>query len=305
MKRNSKLGLLSILFLLPLAGRATDGSWSNDASGNWSNSTNWNAGNIAGGTSGRAFFTNAITASRTVTNDVTGLVIGGLTFAPGSTNVWTLTGKPIALTVTNGSPTVTVSSAGATIGNLLSGTQGFVKLGTGTVWIAGNDTFTGAGSVLAGSLAVTGGVMNASVGLAAGTMFTALWGPGIAGDYYYTGQATNQTNFATFVTFESCNAQLNPSQLFNGPQNGTVWDFGSTGTNFPPGTPAANFEARWEGKFNAVTNGTYYFDTTSDDGNMLWIDGTNYINSNFAQGMTLRSATVGLTAGLHDIVFQY
>ena len=115
-------------------------------------------------------------------------------------------------------------------------------------------------------------------------------------------------NFVSPTALNNSLAGLTPtiSALTVGTVSGN-FDFGSTGTNFPgkyAGTGNA-FEARYIGQINIPTTGTYTFDTASDDGSMLWIDGNTVVNNNYDQGITTRSGTVTLTAGEHNIEIGY
>jgi autotransporter-associated beta strand protein len=59
------------------------------------------------------------------------------------------------------------------------------------------------------------------------------------------------------------------------------------------------------GKFNASVAGEYTFQTRSDDGSVLYIDGQPVLDNNRSQGQAVRTGTINLTAGLHDIVVGY
>ena len=85
------------------------------------------------------------------------------------------------------------------------------------------------------------------------------------------------------------------------------FDFGSTGSAFPApyNANATNFVAVFTGLFDAPTTGSYTFDTGSDDGSMLFIDGNTVVNNNNFQGVTTNSGTVTLTAGEHNIVIAF
>ena len=74
------------------------GSWGVDAGGAWSNANNWVGGIIASGNIATAYFTNALTASRTVTNNWNNMFLGRIVV--GHTN-FIITGSPIYYT--NGS----------------------------------------------------------------------------------------------------------------------------------------------------------------------------------------------------------
>ena len=85
--------------------------------------------------------------------------------------------------------------------------------------------------------------------------------------------------------------------------------------NAPGGTVGLdNFQVRFSGFINITHADNYTFTTTSDDGSVLFIDGgdgitpnddTPLVNNNNYQGMTLKSGSVALTAGLHAITVGY
>lgn len=77
----------------------------------------------------------------------------------------------------------------------------------------------------------------------------------------------------------------------------------SAGTPLP-GIPADNWSARFTASatFDA---GTYIFTVTADDGVRLLIDGTTVIDNFVANGLTVNSATVVITAGSHNLQVDY
>jgi fibronectin type 3 domain-containing protein len=80
------------------------------------------------------------------------------------------------------------------------------------------------------------------------------------------------------------------------------------GTGSPsPSIGADTFSARWTGQVQAVESGSYRFQTSSDDGVRLWVNGQLLINNwtNHAP-TTNTSAAVALTAGQkYDIKLEY
>ena len=72
------------------------------------------------------------------------------------------------------------------------------------------------------------------------------------------------------------------------------WGTGSPGT----GVPVDNFSARWSGTLTAPSTGTYRFQTYSDDGIRLWVDGVQLINNWTDHSPTTdTSAAINLVAG--------
>jgi YVTN family beta-propeller protein len=72
------------------------------------------------------------------------------------------------------------------------------------------------------------------------------------------------------------------------------WGTGTPGT----GVRADNFSARWTGVLEAPVSGNYFFQTVSDEGVRLWIDGTRVIGNWVSHTSTTNtSKKVALTAG--------
>ena len=75
---------------------------------------------------------------------------------------------------------------------------------------------------------------------------------------------------------------------------------------FPyPDNRQDDISVRWTGKVRVTQAGKYTFFCASDDGQRLYIDGRRVVDNWQSQGVTERSATVTLTAGLHDIKYEY
>ncbi len=81
------------------------------------------------------------------------------------------------------------------------------------------------------------------------------------------------------------------------------WAGGSPGA----GVPADNFSARWSGQVQATVAGNYQFQTVSDDGVRLTVNGVRIIDNWTDHGPTANtSGTVALTAGQKvSIVMEY
>ena len=177
--------------------------------------------------------------------------------------------------------------------------QGGTTISAGSVWAAKNQAL-GTGPVVlttGGNLTVTGSYFNSG---------------GLVGNFYNNpaGSGT-QTNYnsglsAMLAHFagETLGATQNTSAW--GPTMSTAGNLVNC-ANFPNpyNTNAVNFDALWQGQFDATTAGTYGFGTTSDDGSVIYIDGVLVDNNAYAQGSTFRSGTVPLTAGLHNIAIAY
>lgn len=75
--------------------------------------------------------------------------------------------------------------------------------------------------------------------------------------------------------------------------------FGGIGVSLSSNTDIA---AAWSGKIMIPENADYGFTLRSDDGSVLYIDGTLVVDNNFFQAPANRSGVVHLTPGLHDIL---
>ena len=89
-------------------------------------------------------------------------------------------------------------------------------------------------------------------------------------------------------------------------------NFGATIAAWPPGVPATNFSARWAGWLTPATTGDHDFQTNSDDGVRLWVDGRLLIDNWTQHGPTLdppataAPARINLTAGRrYDIRLEF
>ncbi len=153
------------------ASPVSGGIWTTNASGYWGTNNNWSGGIVANGTGFIAdFSTITITASRTVTLD-SARTIGGLKFGTTTgSQSWTLAGaNTLTLDAGGGNvPVIAVNQNTATISTPLSGSYGFTKTGGGALTLSGANTYTGATTVSAGVLNVSGaGQLNAGAYAAA------------------------------------------------------------------------------------------------------------------------------------------
>lgn len=106
-----------------------------------------------------------------------------------------------------------------------------------------------------------------------------------------------------------------PSQLSSVDWNGTPSFTGVVpDINFPgqsdsiarfAGMPTSRFAMRFRARLDIPNAGDWTFSTNSDDGSDLWIDGTRVVANDGLYGMTTRSGTISLTAGLHDLEVRF
>ena len=68
-----------------------------------------------------------------------------------------------------------------------------------------------------------------------------------------------------------------------------------------PGGPTNNWGRRYTGRVTVAQAGTWTFYTDSDDGSEVWIDGTRVVSNDGAHAMQVRSGSIALAAGQHDI----
>jgi hypothetical protein len=146
--------------------------------------------------------------------------------------------------------------------------------------------------------------LNAGTVLEVGT--SGLWGK-------YVDVSAPSNTLMTLASAEAFFAANTIQLVASSCERGEVFDFGSdvTGTSnaafFPGkykkpfGQAVANFSAMWKGKIRISEPGTYTFATTSDDASIIYIDGALVVNNSGSHAMQLRSGTVALTNGLHDI----
>ena len=127
-KTANRAGAVLLVALgMSATGWAADGSWSSTGNGTWSTPGNWNGGTIADGSGNTAFFTNAVAADVTVTNDSGTRIIGNLQFGNrenNNSNNWTIVNN--TLNLAGGTPTATVHTNSAMITSILSGSSGLI-----------------------------------------------------------------------------------------------------------------------------------------------------------------------------------
>jgi len=170
-KRTLALLAAPLLVALAAASAQAQSVWSanasGDASGSWATATNWNPASVPNGNSVIADFSQQdITAASTVTLDgaqtVSALIFGDTD--PSTAATWTVaagTSGTLALAAASGAPSITVNTSTATISAPIAGTQGFTKLGSGTLALTGANTFTGGVTATAGTITLSG-VTNSS-----------------------------------------------------------------------------------------------------------------------------------------------
>ncbi|MFY7874518.1 MAG: autotransporter-associated beta strand repeat-containing protein, partial [Pirellula sp.] len=160
--------------------QAQSGTWTGAAgTGIWGGTGNWVSTAVASGSGNTASFVGEYTATQNVAVN-TARTIGNITFTDttSSHDVNIIPSSPantLTLQVASGSPTINVTQADRTltISNVVAGTQGLTKSGTGTLALSATNTLTGAVVVSAGTLraqSVVGALGAGSLTLSGGTL---------------------------------------------------------------------------------------------------------------------------------------
>jgi fibronectin-binding autotransporter adhesin len=165
-KTSSRIAAISLAFVAGLLAMTpgaalaqTNGIWSATTGGSWGTDTNWTGLQIAGGVSGSANFTSSISGIQVVTLDGD-RTIGAIRLGSGGgANVFSLqmgTSGTLTLATSSGSPILDVQSGrSGIIGASLAGSQGFVKSGSGTLYLGGTSNYTGTTTANLGTLELT------------------------------------------------------------------------------------------------------------------------------------------------------
>jgi fibronectin-binding autotransporter adhesin len=173
-KTTSRMAAISLAFVVGLLAMTpgaalaqTNGVWLATTGGAWGTASNWTSNQIASGVSGSANFTSSITGIQVVTLD-DDRTIGAIRLGSGGgANIFSLqmgTSGTLTLATSSGSPTLDVqSSRSGIIGASLAGSQGFAKVGAGTLYLGGTSIYSGQTSISAGTLEVaTAGALGAT-----------------------------------------------------------------------------------------------------------------------------------------------
>jgi autotransporter-associated beta strand protein len=294
-----------------------------NANSNWSNGANWVGGvapanNDSGDTLVFSTATSGFVGSTLAYSPTNDLTLTNLTINvtdSGTTSQgFTLSGNGVD--VSGGGVSVSGTNAAGleTLALLISGTGGLTQAGSDTLLVSAANTYTGPTNINQGTVQAQNNTALGTgvVTVASGAVLQVIPGPGstpgLLGQYYNI--APNSNNFVSLTALNNSLAGQIPALTAIAPPTLTstnTFDFSTSGNGFPAPytTGATNFEGVWTGNFNAQTTGTYAFDTGSDDGSMIFIDGNVVVNNNAFQGVTQKGGTVNLTAGLHSIVIAF
>lgn len=258
--------------------------------------TDWSAAAWNGGTS-----TLSISGASDVSGGAVTVRSGGTVAVTGSA---TLGGGSFAGKIANGGALAFGSSVNQTLSGAISGSGSLTKSGAGTLTLTGSNSYAGGTTINEGTV-IASGVGSGAVTIASGATLstTSASSTGLAALYY--NNSINQGNIASLPALLAHFGGNSPApSLVN---TTTTMNFGGNGTGFPSpyNSGASNFEGFYSGKVNIGAAGTYTFNTSSDDGSMLFIDGQTVVANNFFQGVTTRTGAIALTAGMHDIVIAF
>jgi autotransporter-associated beta strand protein len=210
-------------------------------------------------------------------------------------------------TLSMGNNNATSYFSGALQGSIAT----LAKTGNGVLHLARGLPGGRALDVQAGRVVVNGDV-EGPVTVAGGSTLE-VTGNGLLGEYFNAGTWSVNNEDPRLWSPESLGGYLagtNKIVEASSASAGTAFTFGGTGLGFPVPLNEGNNKtlsmyARWTGTFVAPTNGTYTFQTASDDGSMLWVDDQMVVYNDRFQGVTTRSGTIDLTAGEHDIYIAF
>jgi len=238
----------------------TDGIWINTAGGSWGTGGNWQGGGIPSGSGYTAdFSTLTLTANETVTLDGA-RTIGSLLFGDTAPYNWILntgTGGTLTLSGTAGTPSINVVNQTATIGAVLSGTQGLVKSGSGTLALTSADTYTGVTTISAGEMDIIGGISSfPSSGIVNNGVMRFATSGGASGVITYAGAISGTGVFAidTTAATDGARLQLQGSAV----SNTDTWNIVNKGAVWLYSTTSGTYGSAMNVNVNNTGSGAYF-----------------------------------------------
>jgi autotransporter-associated beta strand protein len=261
-------------------------TWTNlvsgNASGSWGTAANW-SNNIPDGVDTVADFSTLDITTEGFVNIDAPRTVGRLRFGDTTpNNNWTLTNAALTLATTVVQPVIEVSNPNASINNGLKGTQGFIKQGSGTLYINGISTMKGDVTVRQGALFIANGVLDTTVSVSVedgARMDISGWASTIANPLFLSGKGTggkgalhgqgNQTYSGpiTLLTDSKISHDWNNFWL-NGPISGTDKNLELWNDNWLQPGIAVN------GSMN-LGAGALTINTTNPDGNASYLGAAN------------------------------
>ena len=124
--------------------------------------------------------------------------------------------------------------------------------------------------------------------------------PNLVSEYYRTGLPASLTSVPQFSSFTPDFTLLENNVSFAETFADWVTSKGQTLSGY-----TENFAARFHGKIQAPTDGSYTFQTQSSDGIILFIDSDEVINNDNTGGSQIVTGSVFLSEGFHDIDLHY
>ncbi|HEX4000413.1 MAG TPA: PA14 domain-containing protein, partial [Pirellulales bacterium] len=262
--------------------------------------------------------TNTLTLNSGIGMSSGGAVTISAPISLGAANTWNNSSSSFFTasgTLSLGANNLSLTGSGTTmIGGMVSGTGGISVSGGGTLnltSLANNNTFSGGTTITNGTVR-TGALGLGTGGLAlqsSGNLIVNGGNTGLLG-LYYANQFTNTNaplpNYANLSLLAASIATVTPMTTALTPT--LNFDLAGEGLGFAsPFNQKAqvDWESYYTGMINIPTTGTYTFSTDSDDGSMLFIDGTTVVSNNNFQGETTQKGSITLTAGEHNIVIGY
>ncbi|MDA3926248.1 MAG: PA14 domain-containing protein [Kiritimatiellae bacterium] len=183
---------------------------------------------------------------------------------------------------------------------LTSGTSdqsGVLDIQAGSLYLPG-------GAAILGTLEMASGVITEVTGL--NGLVMEFYNRSVADAVYSEMQSLDAWEAYLSSTFPD-----GPSYVTNSLMLGANLDTASNGVNWPTdyvqtiGSENDTYDAFLHGSIYLDRSGAYTFSTGSDDGSMLYIDRTLVVTNGYDQGVTIRSGTIELNAGLHAIAIPY
>lgn len=147
-------------------------TWTNPAGGSWPLAGNWLAGLPANAAGLVADFSTLNLAGNAVVslngNRSGGHLVFGDTTPSHDWSIVTGTGGTLQLATPSGTPSITVNNRSTSISAVITGNQGFIKDGAGTLVLTGSHSYTGSTQIAEGSLSLSGTLPSGPASVAAG-----------------------------------------------------------------------------------------------------------------------------------------
>ena len=157
---------------------------------------------------------------------------------------------------------VVADPSAVTLPGAISGSGSLSKQGGGVLTLTGTNDYSGGTQITAGSVALASATPlgTGTVDLAGGTLqFTGT--SGFYGAYYNVANDGNVPNFSGLTPVAT-----RADATIDYPDDSSGFEPGISGLN------ASNSGAVWTGLLNIATGGFYNFQTTSDDGSLVYVD---------------------------------